>query len=1128
MSLHLQKSLDIVSLADRMITDIKGCWDNPFDSPTVIFADPLMENWFKLYWLQRNKDNAVLMNLRIKRLDSFLFELLKPSDRKIKLLLPEMLHLELIRELSSYEYNDKLDPELKYIFDGDKISSIRLYDFAKTMAALFIDYEITRYEWFDGIETPGNEWSGWQKSLYEKVCRNGIRFNDTEYRTISGLYFSNGCNVPELKDSNTNCFVFGFSGMGQLYRKILAELGNQQGVSLHLYLQTDQYGDELIGKLGSYGTANYEEWRKYSSDSDSSPTKGAYPEFKLNSAPSKIREVEVLHSEICKIINQNNGLSFNDIKVFAPDIKEYIPAVNLVFGEPMISEEEVEKKRADAKATNGSFGITYTINDYSSALSYTAEALNTMARIEQKRFFSRVDFLSLIKNPVIQLSYGINEEDISAWTDWIDQMNIFRRRETDRVHDDWTRAKQRLLLSRITDIKTLIGKEAEIMPFDTNKGNECISGFASLVDDLYEWIEVTAKDFYSCSDEDESSEVDAIRDVLRRILYMGSDSDDELSGEKAVFSRMMGRLSLVNRVFRGSEINKECLILSLLDSISNVSMSQKCVSKGIEFISFRPNRVIPARYVFFLGLDSDSFPGTDTKSVLDRRKNKQAGDDSVQGKNKNAFLCQIFATSDFFCMSYVSKNLKKDENLYPSVVVDDVVSAKKIIDSSSGIDEDGNELKDLYTFRRLRNYRTLYAGGKRNTIEKDDSNGPKQDTNAISINQLRSFLAEPFRYQAEKAFASDNSNEIEELEFEPIDLDNLTQSILRKEYLAEQDENIIREDLIARDILPDFLYGDAQLDQLIESLKTIRRGFCDMLSISSEHCRSMIDRTDALRNERKKTRSNITRTRKSLAGLDESDADKISEKQLLLEGLIEKDIQQTSEIENLQEQISVEYNDLFFQHVVGEARITLDSREIVIPVSIDGNHTVVVSGKCCWFNPDYIGTGCLKYADIKRSHNLKDYLNSYVSSLILLAEQAGTEESWNRTFFVALYLINPDDSKVDYRSFEITPESAAELLREIVSAAISCKKVKCFPIDVLEDKAMEAPDYQDLADYVLKDHGPWSYFMKSKLIDITEGLGYDIKDNGYFTAQWESEKKKAESLVSYLLEGDSLSEEDDE
>ena len=231
-SLHLLKSLDIVSLADRMITDIKDCWENPFDSPTVIFPDPLMENWFKLYWLQRNRDNAVLMNLRMKRLDSFLFDILKPAAGNTRLLLPEMLHLELIRELSSYEYDDNLDPELKYIFDGDKISSIRLYDFAKSLASLFIDYEITRYGWFDGTETNGNEWSGWQKSLYEKVCRNGITIDDTEYKTISGLYFSGSCKVPELKDQNRNCFVFGFSGMGQLYRKILSELGKQEKLLL--------------------------------------------------------------------------------------------------------------------------------------------------------------------------------------------------------------------------------------------------------------------------------------------------------------------------------------------------------------------------------------------------------------------------------------------------------------------------------------------------------------------------------------------------------------------------------------------------------------------------------------------------------------------------------------------------------------------------------------------------------------------------------------------------------------------------------------------------------------------------------------------------------------------------------
>ena len=1128
MSLHLNKSLNLISLADRMISEIKECWDNPFNSPTVIFPDPLMENWFKLYWLQRNRDNAVLMNLRMKRLDSFLFDILKPAAGNTRLLLPELLHLELIKELSSYEYNDKLDPELKYIFDGDRINSIRLYDFAKSLAALFIDYEITRFEWFDGTETTGSEWSGWQKSLYEKVCRNGIRLNDTEYKTISGLYFGNGCTVPELVDTNRNCFIFGFSGMGQLYRKILAELGKQQGVSLHLYLQTEQDSDDLTLKLGSYGAANYAQWRKYSIDSDYYSAKGAYPEFKLNSAPSKIREVEVLHSEICRIINQNNDISFNDIKVFAPDIREYIPAVNLVFGEPMISEEEVEKKRADAGETDCSFGITYTINDYSSALSYTSEALKTLVGIEHKRFFSRVDFLSLIKNPVIQFSYGINEDDVSAWTDWIDQMNIFRRRETDRLRDDWTRAKQRLLLSRITDIGTLTGDNDEIMPFDTNKSNECISGFACLIDDLYEWIEVTAKEVFVCSD-DEASDLDAVRDILRRITSMGNDSDNELSGEQAVISRMMSRISLLNRVFRGSAIDRRCLILSLLDSISNVSMSQKCVSKGIEFISFRPNRVIPARYVFFLGLDSDSFPGTDTKSVLDRRKSRLDGDDSVQGKNKNAFLCQIFATSDCFCMSYVNRNLKKDESLYPSAVVNDIVAARKIIDSTSGIDEAGKEIKDLYTFRRLRNYRTLYTGRKRTTFRKEDDMISKQDRTAVTISQLRSFLEEPFRYRAENAFSSDRNNDMEELEFEPIDLDNLTQSILRREYLAEQDENTIREDLIARDILPDYQYGDAQFDELIADLKTIRRGFCDALNISSEQCKSMGESIGILKKSRTKTRSNITRTRKSLEGMDESDSDKISEKELLLEELIDEEKKQTAEMDCLTERLSAEFNDLFFKHIVGEAKITLENREIVISVRIDENNSIEVSGKCCLFNPDYPETGYLNYIDIKRSHNLKDYLNSYVSSLILLAEQAGTEETEDRTFSVALNLINPDDSKVDCRSFEITPEVAYEQLREIVSAAVSCKKVKCFPVNVLEDSAMEAPDYQDLADYVLNDHGPWSYFTKSKLIDITEGLGYDLDDSSSFSVQWENEKEKAGILVKPLLQkSESLTEEDAE
>ena len=1275
MSLHIIKSLNLVSLAEEMIGEIKDCWKEPFNSPTVIFPDPLMENWFKLYWLEKNKDNAVLMNLRIKRLDSFLFDLLRPSDGNTKLLMPEMLHLELIKELSSYEYSDKLDAELKYIFDGDKISSIRLYDFTKSLAALFIDYEITRYEWFDGNGKVGSEWSGWQKALYEKVCKNGITINDVEYKTISELYFNNGSKVPELKDSNKNCFVFGFSGMGQLYRKIIAELGKQQGVTLHLYLQTEteQDGDKLIGKLGGYGTANYNEWKKNSIDSDETPSRGICPEFKLNSAPSKVREVEVLHSEICKIINQNQNISFNDIKVFAPDIKEYIPAVNLVFGEPMIPEEEAERRRTKAKNLNKSFSISYTINDFSSTLSYTAEALNTLVGVLHKGFFSRVDFLSLIKNPVIQASYGINEDQTSTWSDWIEEMNIFRRRKTDRLRDDWKKAKQRLLLSRISDLKTVDKDNVEILPFDTNKDNECIFGFVSLIDDLYNWIKIASKDTVSVSDEDDVSEIDVVKDILRKILSTGNNTDELLSGEKAVYSKMMSRIALVKRVYKDSMIDRKCLILSLLDSISNISLSQKSVSKGIEFISFRPNRVIPAKYVFFLGLDSDSFPGLETKSVLDRRKDKQNGDDFIPDKNKNAFLCQLFATSKYFCMSYVNMDLKKDEVFYPSTVINDLISIKEIMDFSSGIDEKKEEsasegLKNLYTFRRLRNYKTLFAckHNYKSVSAGTISNNSEANESSITISQFRSYLSEPFRYRIEKAFSLDNKNDKEKLELEPIELDHLAEYKIRTGFLKNGDSvDIIKENLKNSDTLPDGKYGEEESDTIVDSLNRIRNVFIlhelygalspfngfskhtdgNQWTVESKNfslysidfhktgeLTCLSDSEDSIESITKafaKTyitalaaiaESNTVETDRSftvrlivlikndnelkeykLDGMHFSydDANKLLDK-LFMDRWLQNgydpakpdnapkrvdlislmiDLHKTSipvfmkdsttyilkdnkinpkidgfkatenkslnnvmksiirrfdgsitgkelghEIERLKEDSSV----LSSIHDIKGISLTLPAIKNICferneAVKVDGMPDI--TGNYSFFNSNFITERKLSCYDIKSGSDLSDFLNGYVSSLVLLAGISDSKELMIK-YHVLLFLIAPKDGSISARSYLISPQEATDKLKEIYLSLINEKKTRCFPIDVLEDRKMEEPDYQDLADYLLNEHGPWGYFTKSKLIDITEGLGYDLEDPRHFSAQWKNERMRVENLVKPLLK-DSKSESEE-
>ena len=98
MALNLYNSLNLIFLADQMIDDIKNCWNEPFNAPTVIFPDFFVEDWFKRYWIKNNR--SVLMNLRTCRLDSYLFDILKPENQNIKNLSQDMLQLMLIKELS--------------------------------------------------------------------------------------------------------------------------------------------------------------------------------------------------------------------------------------------------------------------------------------------------------------------------------------------------------------------------------------------------------------------------------------------------------------------------------------------------------------------------------------------------------------------------------------------------------------------------------------------------------------------------------------------------------------------------------------------------------------------------------------------------------------------------------------------------------------------------------------------------------------------------------------------------------------------------------------------------------------------------------------------------------------------
>ena len=108
---------------ERLINDV----DNEikrdfFNSPTIIFDNLTMEQWFKVTWLRNNKDK-IYMNIKCARL----YDLYKMifGVRTLDTRSTQKFVLDYLKDKS-------YDADLDYIFDNKKdVNQTRLYDYSK-------------------------------------------------------------------------------------------------------------------------------------------------------------------------------------------------------------------------------------------------------------------------------------------------------------------------------------------------------------------------------------------------------------------------------------------------------------------------------------------------------------------------------------------------------------------------------------------------------------------------------------------------------------------------------------------------------------------------------------------------------------------------------------------------------------------------------------------------------------------------------------------------------------------------------------------------------------------------------------------------------------------------------------
>ena len=1182
--LHLHFALDYENLADTMIGNVRNHWASPFASPTVIFPDRNLEQWFRLRWIAKE---GVIANLRTRTIDDFLFEILAGKDAengKTVRLPVEFLRNAMIAWLSKEQSDGRMgyqtlhsDRVQKYL-EADSSGTIdqnRLFDFATIMSGLFLEYETTRPGNFNTKCADGllERWKpesyrpffddaqsedAWQYKLYSAMFhgRDGkpslldmlSEADGVRYRTIAQLYAQrrDANHGTEFFADKTPVFLFWHAGMGQTYRVILEDFAHHHDVfafvqnpcmefwedvtcfpekmrrrwdqshcpdELHkdfLFEEKEpdtQNENTLLKKWGRAGRDNIRLWCmasqydfQFAEEDKETPADASLlaqvqsmvahrtdefqngykaienggmvfsqdPSLSVTAAPSRIREIEALHTRICKLL-QNGDARLNDILVMAPDIAAYRSAIYQIFDQTAPDDKHHLR-------------IPFTIVGTETVDSMTASALRTLCAIHRKGTLTRPAFFELVRNPVVQSVRGIKPEYVESWENWVDAMHIYRDR--DARQEDWMDGVRRMIAARFADC-TVTNGELSYTPYaDIDAGDAAmLCAFIECIEDLQAWIGLKSPHTSNREKSIVTKEIlDRVMDVVRSWLAL-PDVPKGMGCEFYVYQSIMGAFDTLGAMFRAGidGLEWECVYQTLRHSASETKLRGGMLfAHGITFMQFQAARIVPVKYLFFIGADEMKFPGSSQTRSLDLRQKerKWPGDTQPADRNRYGFLCQLMCTGEQFHISYVNKDLQKDKDYYPSSPIHDIRDMLR--NAMLGNREEGasvergriwpvaeipldetRDWEELYTQRAIRNKEAFLKMIAAKADQNHDSSeaGATQKANCVdasarggtcgsgachpvervSLYQIREFLEDPFQLYISRILCEEEED-VTDVSYEPISLGHLENSQALKACVRYHLENeggcaskgLEEEDKGKRDAFfaecqrnghfPDGIYGDITLDNLWDKAQDIAKQMTDVLKID-----------------------------KSKFVFDDKTAVEIP------------------------------------------------------PKDFQNGKSWTLQGMREWHSHEGENSISVYRVVEKKKEKEKDFISLYVTALSLLAE---LQENTETIRTINMRIIWPLSSLE--KEFKMSPDDAREILQCIYTRAFVQDTHQCIPVEWVLDKHESFESFADFESKLTDDHGPWKYFDKKDLFDLRKSVGYHSDHR--FPKEWEDARKTQNEL----------------
>lgn len=537
-------------------------------------------------------------------------------------------------------------------------------------------------------------------------------------------------------------------------------------------------------------------------------------EISVLSAPSRMRETEAVHSTICHLLQQPEN-HYSDFLVLAPGITSYKNEIKRVFSQDNINFPDVPF------SINGSIGKDSDLK----------EGLCKLLEIANKGYYTRLDFYELIHNPMIAQAREISKEEQDEFPEAVLNMNVYRRKDS---MDDFDYAKKRLLLSKLVSYQNVDDSLVELeqgsyLPYHTiGMDDDAILHFVNLIDDIDAFIDAVHS--FSCITPE------SLHHISQELSKWFSVLDNHGAETNQDFVKVQNELYRFEEYgLANGNIPLMTLFYSLKDMVLSSSEDGPLYTRGITFADYHEEAILSAKYIFFLDASSANFPKVKIRSELDIRK-------ELTPPLFESFLLQAENAEKAFYVSYVNRDLKSDEEFYPSSFLVTLEQYFHLEHHEHTINIDETRSYDtLFTKKEFKDkdyFNDLLSMKDETDILHEEDDSEDEYDGKITLSNIKNYLTEPLKYKASRQFGR-NADVYEKTqnEFEPFSLDSLTRSNMtssiiasflheKREYIENADKEAYKRGFEIMHSLPDINEDikDKEFNRMIDDCQKVIDG----------------------------------------------------------------------------------------------------------------------------------------------------------------------------------------------------------------------------------------------------------------------------------------------------------------